>query len=92
MRPRAPDKSIAHVFILDPAEARLSIQWDAVRLGVTPDRMVRLPRQGEPFVEASGMLNFNPPWKGLGISPYLLKDGEEFILAARVKEILTQRS
>ncbi len=71
---------------------RLSIQWDEAKLGVTLDQMVRLLRQGEPSIESSDMRNFNPPWKGLGIFPYLLKDGEELIIAGRVKEILTQRS
>jgi L-seryl-tRNA(Ser) seleniumtransferase len=68
---------------------RLSVQWDEAKLGVSLDQMVERLRSGEPSIEASDMRNFNPPWKGLGIFPYLLKDGEERIIAARIRQILT---
>ncbi len=71
---------------------RLSVQWDEAKLGVSLEQMVGLLRSGTPSIEASDMRHFNPPWKGLGIFPYNLKPGEERIIAARVKEILTKKA
>ncbi|MBL8177865.1 MAG: aminotransferase class V-fold PLP-dependent enzyme [Bryobacterales bacterium] len=71
---------------------RLSVQWDETKLGLSLEQMVGLLRSGTPSIEASDMRNFNPPWKGLGIFPYNLKPGEEMLIAARVKEILTRKS
>lgn len=71
---------------------RLSVQWDEAKLGISLEQMVERLRTGEPSIEASDMRNFNPPWKGLGIFPYLLKDGEERIIAARLREILTAKA
>lgn len=71
---------------------RLSVQWDEAKLGLSLEQMVGLLRTGTPSIEASDMRNFNPPWKGLGIFPYNLKPGEEMLIAARVKEILTKKS
>lgn len=67
---------------------RLSIQWDEAEIGVTLDQMVERLRNGNPSIEASDMRSFNPPWKGLGVFPYLLQDGEETAIAERVREIL----
>lgn len=67
---------------------RLSIQWDEQKLKLTTDQMVGKLRSGSPSIEASNMLQFRPPWKGLGIFPYNLQPGEELIVARRVKEIL----
>ncbi len=67
---------------------RLSIQWDEAELGVTLEQMIERLRSGDPSIEASDMRSFNPPWKGLGIFPYLLQDGEETIIAERVSSIL----
>lgn len=71
---------------------RLSVQWDETKLGLSLEKMVELLRTGSPSIEASDMRNFNPPWKGLGIFPYNLKPGEEMLIAARVKEILTKKA
>ncbi len=71
---------------------RLSVQWDETELGVTLDQMVGHLREGEPSIEASDMRSFNPPWKGLGIFPYLLQDGEELIIAERLRGILRRRA
>lgn len=71
---------------------RLSVQWDEAKFGLSLEQMVGLLRSGTPSIEASDMRNFNPPWKGLGIFPYNLKPGEEMLIAARLKEILTKRS
>lgn len=71
---------------------RLSVQWDEDKLGLSLEQMIEKLREGEPSIEASDMRRFNPPWKGLGIFPYLLKDGEEMIIAERVREILTEKA
>jgi L-seryl-tRNA(Ser) seleniumtransferase len=67
---------------------RLSVQWDEQRLNLTVDQMVDRLRAGTPSIEASNMAHFRPPWKGLGIFPYNLQDGEEMIIARRVRAIL----
>jgi len=69
---------------------RLSVQWDEAKLGVSLEQMVDRLRAGSPSIEASDMRSFNPPWKGLGIFPYNLNPGEEMIIAARIREILTR--
>jgi hypothetical protein len=70
---------------------RLSVQWDEARLGITLEQMVTRLREGEPSIEASDMTKFRPSWKGLGIFPYNLQNGEEIIIAERVKQILSKR-
>ncbi len=67
---------------------RLSVQWDEQRLNLTVQQMVEELRAGNPSIEASDMARFRPPWKGLGIFPYNLQDGEEMIVARRVRAIL----
>lgn len=67
---------------------RLSVQWDEQRLKLTVAQMVERLRAGAPSIEASNMAEFRPPWKGLGIFPYNLQDGEEMLVARRVREIL----
>ena len=49
-------------------------------------------REGSPSIEASDMRRFNPPWKGLGLFPYLLQAGEETIIADRIKEIIKEQA
>jgi L-seryl-tRNA(Ser) seleniumtransferase len=71
---------------------RLSIQWDEARFGVSLEQMVERLRSGSPSIEASDMRRFNPPWKGLGVFPYSLRPGEELIIAARVRQILTEKA
>jgi L-seryl-tRNA(Ser) seleniumtransferase len=67
---------------------RLSVQWDQQRLNLTVAQMVETLRAGNPSIEASNMADFRPPWKGLGIFPYNLLEGEEMIVARRVRAIL----
>jgi len=71
---------------------RLSVQWDEAKLGLSLDEMIEELRTGRPSIEASDMRRFHPPWKGLGIFPYLLQEGEEMLIADRVRTILTERS
>ncbi len=71
---------------------RLSVQWDEAKLGLSLEEMIDKLRTGSPSIEASDMRNFNPPWKGLGIFPYLLQDGEEMQIAERVRAILTEKA
>lgn len=69
---------------------RLSVQWDEEKLGLSLVEMVQKLREGSPSVEASDMRRFNPPWKGLGLFPYLLQAGEESIIAERIAEIIKE--
>jgi L-seryl-tRNA(Ser) seleniumtransferase len=67
---------------------RLSVQWDEQRLRLTVPQMVEKLRASNPSIEASNMATFEPPWKGLGIFPYNLQDGEDVIVARRVRALL----
>lgn len=71
---------------------RLSVQWDEQKLGLSLTGMVQKLREGNPSIEASDMRRFNPPWKGLGLFPYLLEPGEEVIIADRITEIIKERA
>jgi L-seryl-tRNA(Ser) seleniumtransferase len=78
---------------LDPSHSpRLSVQWDEVKLGLTPGEMVKRLREGEPSIVAADMTRFRPSWKGLGIFANQLRPGEELIVADRVRAILTAKS
>ena len=71
---------------------RLSVQWDEQKLGLSLSGMVQKLREGNPSIEASDMRRFNPPWKGLGLFPYLLEPGEEVIIADRITGIIKERA
>jgi L-seryl-tRNA(Ser) seleniumtransferase len=71
---------------------RLSVQWDEKKLGLSLKGMIQKLREGNPSIEASDMRRFNPPWKGLGLFPYLLEPGEEVIIADRITEIIKERA
>jgi L-seryl-tRNA(Ser) seleniumtransferase len=71
---------------------RLAVHWDETKLGITLDQMVTRLRSGDPSIEASDMTRFHPVWTGLGIFPYNLQQGEEIIIADRVKQILTNKA
>jgi uncharacterized pyridoxal phosphate-dependent enzyme len=77
---------------LDPSHSpRLSVQWDEGRLGVTVNQMVTRLREGEPAIVTADMTRFRPAWKGLGIFANELRNGEEIIVARRVRQLLTQK-
>ena len=67
------------------------MQWDEQKLGLSLKGMIQKLREGNPSIEASDMRRFNPPWKGLGLFPYLLEPGEEVIIADRITEIIKER-
>lgn len=71
---------------------RLSVQWDEEKLGLSLEQMIEELRNGSPSIEASDMRRFNPPWKGLGIFPYLLQEGEEMQIAERVRAIFMEKA
>jgi D-glucosaminate-6-phosphate ammonia-lyase len=68
---------------------RLSVQWDEKRLDLSVGQMVEALRAGTPSIEANDMASYEPPWKGLGILPHNLQEGEELVIARRISEILT---
>jgi L-seryl-tRNA(Ser) seleniumtransferase len=69
---------------------RLSVQWDEAKLNLTVAQMLEKLRAGTPAIEATNMSIYRPPWRGLGVLPHNLQDGEELIVARRVGEILTE--
>lgn len=74
---------------LDPSHSpRLSIQWDEAKLGLKPGDVLTKLREGEPSIVVADMTKFRPSWKGIGIFANQLRQGEELIVARRVREIL----
>ncbi|MBI4902895.1 MAG: aminotransferase class V-fold PLP-dependent enzyme [Acidobacteria bacterium] len=71
---------------------RLSVQWDEAKLRLTPGDVVTQLREGEPSIVTADMTKFRPSWKGLGIFANQLREGEEKIVAGRVRQILEARA
>jgi hypothetical protein len=69
---------------------RLSVQWDEAKLNLTVAQMLEKLHAGTPAIEATNMATYRPPWKGLGVLPHNLQDGEELIVARRAREILAE--
>ena len=61
----------------------LSIQWDAEQLGVSAAEVRAELSAGEPRIEMSGGAD------GLTINPYMMEEGEEVVVAQRLKEALS---
>ncbi len=71
---------------------RLSVQWDEQKLGLTAADVNNRLRAGQPSIVAADMTRFRPSWPGLGIFANCLKDGEERIVAERIRAILTAKA
>lgn len=71
---------------------RLSIQWDEKKLGITVAELNNRLRDGEPSIVAADMTRFRPSWPGLGVFAACLQPGEERIVAARIRELLTKNA
>jgi D-glucosaminate-6-phosphate ammonia-lyase len=71
---------------------RLSVQWDEQKLGLTAADLNNRLRAGQPSIVAADMTRFRPSWPGLGIFANCLKDGEERIVAERIRAILTAKA
>jgi len=70
---------------------RLSIQWDEKKLGMTSGEVNDQLKAGKPSIVAADMTRFRPSWPGLGIFAACLQDGEEKVVAERVRAILLKR-
>ena len=64
----------------------MTIRWDEERLGMSPAEAKQQLSRGEPRIEISGGKD------GLTINPYMMEDGEERIVAPRLREVLTSQS
>lgn len=71
---------------------RLSIQWDEKKLGLTAADVNSRLRAGDPSIVAADMNRFLPSWPGLGIFAACLKQGEEKVVAERVRAILMEKA
>ena len=60
----------------------LSIQWEAEKVGVSPEEARRQLSAGEPRIEVSGGDD------GISINPYMMEDGEDAVVARRLGEVL----
>ena len=78
---------------LDPSHSpRLSVQWDEQKLRLTVAEVVTQLREGEPAIVTADMTRFRPSWKGLGIFANQLRQGEDAVVARRVRQILAERA
>ena len=64
----------------------LRIQWDASTLGIDGAGVSRELSQGDPRIEV-----FHGD-SSIPINPYMMEDGEEQIVAPRLREILTSNA
>lgn len=71
---------------------RLSIQWDEKKLGLTAGDVNNRLRDTEPSIVAADMTKFRPSWPGLGIFAACLQNGEEKIVADRIRAILERKA
>lgn len=71
---------------------RLSIQWDEKKLGMTAGEVNDRLRAGTPSIVAADMTKFRPSWPGLGIFAACLQDGEEKLVAERVRALLLKKA
>lgn len=64
----------------------LYFRWDESAMGITKADCAKQLRDGEPSIE---VLEDDHP-QGMSVTPYMMKPGEEVIVARRIKEILAQ--
>jgi D-glucosaminate-6-phosphate ammonia-lyase len=64
----------------------LYVKWDEVELGITKAECAKQLREGEPSIE---VLENDYP-QGMSVTPFMMKSGEELVVARRIKFILEQ--
>jgi L-seryl-tRNA(Ser) seleniumtransferase len=64
----------------------LYLKWDESELGITKAECAKQLREGEPSIE---VLEDDYP-QGMSMTPFMMKPGEELIVARRIKSILEQ--
>jgi len=64
----------------------LYLKWDESALGITKAECAKQLREGEPSIE---VLEDDYP-QGMSVTPYMMKPGEELIVARRIKALLGQ--
>jgi L-seryl-tRNA(Ser) seleniumtransferase len=93
-RVAAMDKIISSVpgvhtghFVPDVANhvPHLYLQWDETALGITRADCCQQLREGEPSIE---VLQDDYPY-GMAVTPFMMKPGEELLVARRIKEVLS---
>jgi L-seryl-tRNA(Ser) seleniumtransferase len=64
----------------------LHLKWDESALGITKAECAKQLREGEPSIE---VLEDDYP-QGMSVTPYMMKPGEDLIVARRIKALLGQ--
>ncbi|MGD1105053.1 MAG: aminotransferase class V-fold PLP-dependent enzyme [Terriglobia bacterium] len=64
----------------------LYLKWDKSALGITEAECAKQLREGEPSIE---VLEADYP-QGMSVTPFMMKPGEELIVARRIKALLEQ--
>ena len=62
------------------------LKWDESELGMTKAECAKQLREGEPSIE---VLEDDYP-QGMSVTPYMMKPGEDLIVARRIKALLGQ--
>ena len=60
----------------------LSVSWDSEALGITPAEVQQALSKGEPRIEVPAR------GEGFSVNPYMMEDGEEEIVARRLREVM----
>ena len=63
----------------------LSLQWDEKAVGITMTECVKQLEDGDPSIVCLGGEDYH---RGVAVTPFMMKPGEEQIVARRLKEIL----
>jgi L-seryl-tRNA(Ser) seleniumtransferase len=63
----------------------LNIKWDGAKLKITDKELRETLRAGNPSIEVSG----GPP-NSISVTVFMLKPGQEKIVAAKLKEVLSK--
>ena len=64
----------------------LYLKWDENALGITKEECAKQLREGDPSIE---VLEDDYP-QGMSVTPFMMKPGEELIVARRIKNLLDQ--
>jgi len=66
----------------------LQIDWDSKRIKITPEKVTSQLAEGEPSIRIGRVPGTGT--KGIVVSALTLQEGEELVVAARLREILTK--
>lgn len=77
----------AEVFVPEVANhvPHVRITWDAAKVGITPEDAIRLLRDGTPSIRVR-------PGREVVVGIWMMKPGEDAVVARRIREVLEKKS